>query len=247
VGKREYVTTQLHNMLRREFLGLLPTLFGTRALSMVTTMPHIVLLGDSVFDNGAYVSGGPDVVRQLRSIMGNEVQVTLAAVDGSTVQDVVQQLQRVRNASHLVISAGGNDALLQSGVLDERVRSVSEALERVAAVQKAFERAYESMLQQVLERQLPTAVCTIYDPRYSEPMRSVGRVALSAFNDSITRQAFQNGTDIVDLRIVCDQDADFVNAVEPSVAGGAKIANAIRTFVSKSNRSLRSEVFTGMR
>lgn len=30
-------------------------------------MAHIILLGDSIFDNGVYVPGGPDVVKQLRS------------------------------------------------------------------------------------------------------------------------------------------------------------------------------------
>ena len=29
-------------------------------------MPHVVLLGDSIFDNGAYTQGGPDVITQLR-------------------------------------------------------------------------------------------------------------------------------------------------------------------------------------
>jgi hypothetical protein len=32
-----------------------------------TPMGHLVLLGDSVFDNAAYVGGGPDVVAQLRA------------------------------------------------------------------------------------------------------------------------------------------------------------------------------------
>jgi hypothetical protein len=30
-------------------------------------MPHVVLLGDSTFDNAAYVAGGPDVPTQLRA------------------------------------------------------------------------------------------------------------------------------------------------------------------------------------
>src|ERR687884_613775 len=129
-------------MLRREFLGLFATLFGTKALAMVGSMPHVVLLGDSVLDNRAYVGGGPDVADQLRGMSAGHFEVTLPAVDGSTVQDVVRQLDRIGTATHLVISAGGNDALLQSGVLDERVQSVGEALERVAAVQKPFEREY---------------------------------------------------------------------------------------------------------
>jgi hypothetical protein len=32
-------------------------------------MTHIVLLGDSIFNNAAYVAGGPDVVRQLRDVL----------------------------------------------------------------------------------------------------------------------------------------------------------------------------------
>jgi hypothetical protein len=44
---------------------------------------HIVLLGDSIFDNGAYVSGGPDVVAQLRSRLPQGWEATLLAVDGA--------------------------------------------------------------------------------------------------------------------------------------------------------------------
>lgn len=32
-------------------------------------MSHVVLLGDSIFDNAAYVAGGPDVIRQLREML----------------------------------------------------------------------------------------------------------------------------------------------------------------------------------
>jgi hypothetical protein len=32
-------------------------------------MAHIILLGDSIFDNGVYVPGGPDVVKQLRQVL----------------------------------------------------------------------------------------------------------------------------------------------------------------------------------
>ena len=32
-------------------------------------MPRVILLGDSIFDNAAYVAGGPDVATQLRAIL----------------------------------------------------------------------------------------------------------------------------------------------------------------------------------
>ena len=32
-------------------------------------MPHVVLIGDSIFDNAAYTRGGPDVVSQVRGLL----------------------------------------------------------------------------------------------------------------------------------------------------------------------------------
>ena len=80
---------------------------------------HVVLLGDSVFDNAAYVGGGPDVVRHLRAALGAGHRATLAAVDGATIADVPHQLAGVpAEATALVVSAGGNDALAEAAVLD---------------------------------------------------------------------------------------------------------------------------------
>jgi hypothetical protein len=36
-------------------------------------MAHVALLGDSVFDNAAYVAGGQDVVTQLRARLPNDL------------------------------------------------------------------------------------------------------------------------------------------------------------------------------
>ena len=40
-------------------------------------MKHIALLGDSIFDNAAYVNGGPDVIRQLTAILPTDFKATL--------------------------------------------------------------------------------------------------------------------------------------------------------------------------
>src|SRR4051812_8374480 len=82
-------------------------------------MPHVVLLGDSIFDNGAYTSGGPDVIAQLRSLLSGEWTASLVAVDGARINDVLRQLERLpRDVSHLVLSAGGNDVLAHSELLE---------------------------------------------------------------------------------------------------------------------------------
>jgi hypothetical protein len=51
-------------------------------------MPHVVLLGDSTFDNAAYVAGGPDVPTQLQAHLPHDWRVSLVAVDGDRTQDV---------------------------------------------------------------------------------------------------------------------------------------------------------------
>jgi hypothetical protein len=196
-------------------------------------MRHVVLLGDSVFDNGAYVGGGPDVAAQLREALP-AWRTTLLAVDGSTVSDVPGQLAGLPpDASHLVISAGGNDALGHAAVLDAPSRSVAESLAALADIGAAFRTKYAAMLAAALARALPLAICTIYDPRFPDPLlRRVGTAALALVNDGIVREAVARALPILDLRAVCDDDADFANPIEPSVAGGAKIAAAIAALVS---------------
>ncbi len=198
-------------------------------------MGHVILLGDSVFDNGAYVGRGePDVVRQLRDRLPAGWGATLAAVDGAVTGSVLRQLERIPpGTTHLVVSVGGNDALRRQDVLEVRARSIAEGLLALADVRDGFTRGYRAMLEAVLARGLPTALCTVYDPRFPDPARQRVAVAgLALFNDAITREAFGRGLPLVDLRLVCSEDADYANPIEPSARGGAKIAGAIAELVT---------------
>ena len=56
-------------------------------------MSHIILLGDSIFDNGAYVHGGPDVNTQLQEILPVGWKTTLRAVS-YTHLDVYKRQQQ---------------------------------------------------------------------------------------------------------------------------------------------------------
>ncbi|MER9445740.1 SGNH/GDSL hydrolase family protein [Mesorhizobium sp. M0340] len=205
----------------------------------------VVLLGDSVFDNRAYVAGGADVLAHLARQLPERWSAELLAVDGSVMAGVRQQLERLpAGATHLVVSIGGNDALGVSSVLDAPSRSVADALLKLAEIREQFCSEYASTLDAVLAVNLPTAVCTIYDVRYADlDERRVAVTALSILNDCITRAAATRGVAVIDLRIVSDEDADFVNAIEPSEQGGGKIASAIVSFVTKHEfRSGRAEL-----
>ncbi len=208
---------------------------------------HIVLLGDSILDNAAYVQSGPDVVTQLRERLPEGSKATLAAIDGSVASAVRRQLKTMPyDATHLVVSAGGNDALHCINVLDESAGSVAEALGRLALVREQFRRDYTDLLDEVAARGLPTAVCTIYDARLPDLVeRRVASVGLAIFNECITREASARGLALIDLRLICRTDQDLATPIEPSVVGGAKIADAIAAFAADYDwRKGRSEVFT---
>ena len=103
------------------------------------------------------------------------------------------------------------------------------------------------MLDRALALNLPTAVCSIYYPKFDmedssrlegfdmpsmdlEERREFQRLAvtaLSVLNDVILRKAFAAGIPLLDLRLICSENADYANPIEPSAAGGAKIADAV--------------------
>lgn len=197
-------------------------------------MPHVVLLGDSIFDNRAYVDGGPDVVAQLRAALPAGWSATLAAVDGTQAGELAPQLARLpADATHLVLSVGGNDALLASGLLDEPVYSSADALRLIAAVLRDFERAYAAAVDACRAHGLPLVLCTIYGGNFPEAdFRERAGVALAVFNDAIVRCGLARGLDVIDLRAVCNEPRDYANPIEPSVAGGAKIARAVARAVA---------------
>lgn len=202
-------------------------------------MHHIVLLGDSIFDNGIYVPGGPDVISQLKNKLPQGWKATLKALDGSTINDVKTQLEELpEDASFLVVSTGGNDALSHIELFNEPAGSFAEVLLRLADIQEAFRSYYHEMLKSVLACGSPTAICTIYYPRFSDILiQKMAVVTLSIFNDSIVLEAIRNRIQLIDLRLICNELRDYSNPIEPSVSGGEKITNAILNKVKEFDAS----------
>jgi hypothetical protein len=132
------------------------------------------------------------------------------------------------DVSHLVVSVGGNDALGHSAfILNEPTDSYASALTGMAKIRDDFSREYGQMLNHLRGLELPLAICTIYDqlPGLRQP-ESAG---LSVFNEVITKLAISARATLIDLRLVCDEPTDYapVSPIEPSAAGGGKIARAI--------------------
>jgi hypothetical protein len=192
-------------------------------------MNHVVLLGDSSFDNGRYVPGGPSVIEHLRRCLPPGWQATLLARDGASTAEMGRQLDQLpAHATHLVMSVGGNDALDHSGLIrHEPAGSFAEVLSRLADIQDQFRQAYQDLLGRVLSYHKPTAVCTVYDA--IPGLHPAERAGLCLFNDVIVRDAVRAGVPVIDLRLICNDADDFARSspIEPSVVGGGKIARAV--------------------
>jgi hypothetical protein len=123
---------------------------------------------------------------------------------------------------------------------------VAEVLNLLADVGERFEQRYREMLRAALKLSLPLAVASIYYPRI--PDRQLQRIAVAAltiFNDVIIRQAVMAGLPLIDLRLVCNEESDYANEIEPSVEGGEKITDAILQLLTQHRFELgRTEIFS---
>jgi lysophospholipase L1-like esterase len=214
-------------------------------------MAHIVLLGDSIFDNAPYVPAGTEVRARLVAALGPPHRVSLLARDGSLLADMVAQVARLQDlpepADWLVVSCGGNDVLALVAAMQSPAGTVLEAAGLLAEWQAAFRRDYRRMLNVVLSRKRPVAVATIYD---GVPGLAPGlRTALAPFNDVILRKAAERGLPVLDLRLVCADPADYAasSPIEPSAQGGRKIAEAIAELVLSHDAAARRTVVYGGR
>jgi lysophospholipase L1-like esterase len=185
---------------------------------------HIVLLGDSIFDNAPYTAGGPAVIDHLQANLEAGEEATLLALDGDRVQDVTRQLRRVPEAAtHYFLSIGGNDALDHVELLNRRVETAGQGLALLGRPVEEFAEGYWSLLDR-LKGDLPwLQVCTVYNGDFG-PEAPVVTQAIRLFNDAIQRAAIDHGVPVVELRNLLNRPEHYANPIEPSVEGGRVLA-----------------------
>jgi hypothetical protein len=131
-----------------------------------------------------------------------------------------------------VLSVGGNDALMHLNVLQEPVSSVSQAIEALAQVVSVFEVHYREAVAACAATRIALTVCTIYNGCFDLSFQRIASTALMLFNDTIIRVAADYQIPVIDLRSVCIATEDYANPIEPSSAGGEKIAKIIAGLLS---------------
>ena len=168
------------------------------------------MLGDSILDNKPYVGNDPCVIEQIQAELGSDWDATLLAVDGSTTNDIYDQIKGIpSSATHLILSSGGNDALGSQLVLQERAEFIYKGLHRLYGIQLRFGKEYQAVLKAASAKVPKLTVCLIYDPNFQDGVQQQVSIAgLSHFNDTITRLAFGLGLPVIDLRLLFNDKAD---------------------------------------
>ena len=197
-------------------------------------MNHLILFGDSIFDNGVYVNPGQsNVTSHLeRKLEPLGWSVEIRAVDGHVVEDIEDQvsLRPLIKPCICVLSVGGNNALgylqmIQDPAFDKSVGSVLSAFH---GIREQFRRSYANALDVILAQEQPLIVCTIYNPKFPEAdLQTMAETGLSFFNDVIIHEAMNRNLPVIDLREVCSDLDAFANPIEPSEIGGDLITDAI--------------------
>ena len=213
-------------------------------------MKHIVLLGDSIFDNGKYVkSGEPDVPTQLQGLLERGDKVSMLAVDGDVINDIDGQLKKMPNdTTHLVISIGGNDTLGILAEFSRTTKNIGDSFLKLHDLRDSFESDYIKMLTNALSFNLPTTLCTIYNPCFehsemervsdymmlgvnNDTLQKMAMTALPIFNDVIFQEAVNCNVPVIDLRLIFNDKSDYANPIEPSAIGGLKMVKVIKEVV----------------
>ena len=86
---------------------------------------------------------------------------------------------------------------------------------------------FDNAAYRVLALRRPTVLCTIYNGRLEPEVARIAELGVALFNDVILRTAAKRNLDAIELRLICDEPADYANPIEPSGTGGLKIARAI--------------------
>jgi hypothetical protein len=192
---------------------------------------HLVLAGDSIFDNDGYVLGEAGVIEQLRCTLPSACSASKVAVDGDCIKHVKDQLADVpSNATDLIVSVGGNDARFHSALLS-KIKHANDLDTLLSVPLAEFTSDYKLMLDAAKATGLKVYVCTIYTavPFEDRIWRQFAPLAIGKFNEVIVAEASAHGIPVLHLQEVCTETNDFsaVSPIEPSNQGGQKIVNHI--------------------
>jgi lysophospholipase L1-like esterase len=184
----------------------------------LTPNNNIILIGDSVLNNSAYVPSGKSVFDNLKEKTSN---VFNFAKDGATIQDCYAQLDNISSNfnntnTYVFISIGGNDILNKRGQLSSE--EINSLFQQFLSFIDALNVKLGSVNLNICNLYLPS------DPRFQNYKSSIDQWNILIKENSNRIGAMYN---ILDLYSLLNTPNDFIYSIEPSPDGSVKIANLI--------------------
>lgn len=184
----------------------------------LTNNNSVILMGDSILNNSAYVPEGKSVESILKEKIDN---VLCVAKDGATINDLYLQLDKIsitlnKDTTYIFISAGGND------ILNSRVELTP------SSVKDLFNKYMEFL--KTLRTKLGNAninILNLYQP--SNPKYQSYKPSIDLWNKLIKENSNKIGEiyTVIDIHSLLTNPSDFVYDIEPSETASNKIANII--------------------
>jgi hypothetical protein len=185
---------------------------------------NIILIGDSILKNNAYVRDG----NSIESLLNEKNNKTLClAQDHSTINDIFFQINKlpielnVKN-TYVFVSAGGNNIL--SHYVDQ-----NQDITNTSILNPMFS-AYKNLIKSIQTR-LPEAKIILLDIYYPDNFTyKQFHSIIKEWNDMIYDFAENPKNNIYGVIRISDhltKNNDFSFGIEPSSSGGKKIADLI--------------------
>ena len=178
---------------------------------------NVVLIGDSMLNNSAYVSANQSVPDLLsKKLVGNTVYNF--AKDGSTINDCYTQLDKIstqlnNSSTSIVISCGGNNILNNHSSEKTYINNLFNT--------------YDELLKSIRTK-VPNAslyVLNLYTPTNTHYVSY--HSAIDQWNQLLEDNKLSLQYKIINTRSLLVTDEDFTYNIEPSEKGGTKIVEAI--------------------
>jgi hypothetical protein len=184
----------------------------------LTPNNNIILIGDSVLNNSAYVPAGKSVVDYLKE---KTSRVFNFAKDGATIQDCYAQLDKIpfdlnNTNTYVFISVGGNDILNNRGQLTNE--EISGLFSKYLDFINALKAKLGSININIFNLYMPA------DPRYQSY-----KPTIDLWNQMIQKSSNRVGAmyNVVDIYSLLNTPNDFIYSIEPSEQASVKIENII--------------------
>jgi lysophospholipase L1-like esterase len=192
-----------------------------------TTKDTIVLVGDSIFDNGKYTGEGNSVKSILQK---KHYNIMNKAVDGSTMINIRGQFATIpeevtnNKQSAIFLSVGGNDIIKEYTEKDESVQDM-RIINRLIG-------EYYRLVKQIVKQKdykCKLILTSIYYP--TEPNFHKYYPIIQKWNKKQSELADKLNLYVFSIDSILKKNEDFINDIEPSNIGSKKIAKEIHRLV----------------